>query len=280
MVRLEIAVVHNHDGVRTAYLLPRLASLATELGASFRAVAWQPPARPHPVTLRAWRYLHYAWLASAWSRYCGDGRLASLRVLLREVRNGAGDLLVARRREPSLRYSAIQTLIADKHLLAWRAFLETDATHLMCCEDDLVFKPDSHDRLRAALATAEADDLCYVDLAGGLPLAELGVGQLVDRRDGDRLEFARAAPNTSCGYLMSRRLVEHFMAGLLRRPQLRLVSIDWLVNALLIGLRDAGIACRGRYYVPPVFGHGSFTGEYRSFLSDAAPVVAPAERVL
>jgi len=111
--------------------------------------------------------------------------------------------------------------------------------------------------------------LHYIDLAGGLPLASLEVDRLVAGRAGDRIFYTHATTNTSCCYLLSRPLVARFMAEIALAPSLRLVNIDWMINAILMRLRAAAIACDALHFDPPIFGHGSLTGDYASQIQAA-----------
>ncbi|OYU16226.1 MAG: hypothetical protein CFE37_02465 [Alphaproteobacteria bacterium PA4] len=268
--RLHIALVHNHQPDRNAYLLPRLEALSTAFAAALTLVAWQPPLVPHKLMMRVYRDWRQYRLQLAWSRYRGFGVRAAL-----GIHRGFAGQLAALARDPArrqrlCRISTVETFVTAKHIVAWQAFLDGDASHLLVCEDDLIFHPDSADRLRAALTDAAATPgLRHVDLAGGLAPDRLGIDRLVTARDDGRIHYARAVTNTACGYLLSRELAGHFLAILLRRPDLRLLGIDWMLNAMLMQLRRDGIAVTGLHHDPPIFGHGTFSGAYTSWMQVA-----------
>lgn len=269
-VKLHIALVHNHQPNRNAYLLPRLEALAASFDAPLTLIAWQPPLVPHGLALRIRRDWRYYRLQLAWSRYRGHGTRAAI-----GIHRGFASQLAALARDPAkrqrlCRISTIETIVTAKHITAWQAFLDGDATHLLVCEDDLVFRPDSEPRLRAALADAAATpQLRYVDIAGGLAPDLLGIDRLVAARDDGRVHYARAVTNTACGYLLSRELAGQYLAILLRRPELRLVGIDWMMNAMLMQLQRDGIVVTGLHHDPPIFGHGTFSGDYTSWMQVA-----------
>ncbi len=265
---LQITLVHNHYADRNAYLVPLLANLAGETGASFTQVAWQPPVVPHDRWMRLYRDWRNATQALAWAHYRrrpGKAWRQQPRVFLGQCFAALGNSEAQLRRRRS---SFIETCVTAKHIAAWTSFLENGADQLLVCEDDLVFRPDSNARFAAALAAAcQAEGLQYIDLAGGFPPADLGVDQLEAGRDGDRVLYEPAVTNTGCGYLLSRPLATEFLGIVQRRPRLRLIGISGMINAMLIDMRKRGLVCTAVHHDPTVFGHGSFTGDYVSWLA-------------
>lgn len=268
--RLHVALVHNHEASRNRVLVPQLDALCAMLGAGLTKVGWQPPVQPHSAAMRLYRDWRYYRLALGWSRYRGHGAAGAVATTREHFLGVLSRHRTADRRARMRRISRIETLVTAKHVAAWQAFLETDATHLLCCEDDLVFNPDSVDRLRALLASpALLGDLRYIDLAGGLDVAALRVDALVAGRAADHIRYAGIVTNTACCYLLPRELAAHFMRLLLGRPELRLVGIDWMINAMAMALRSEGVMCDALHFVPPVFGHGTFTGAHLSWFQAA-----------
>jgi hypothetical protein len=265
---LQITLVHNHAADRNAYLVPLLTTLAGETAARFTEVAWQPPVVPHDRWMRLYRDWRNARMAIAWAHYRGRAGKAwrqQPRVFLRQCFAALGNAEAELRRRRS---SFIETCVTAKHIAAWTSFLESGADHLLVCEDDLVFRPDSNARFAAALAAAsQAEGLQYVDLAGGFSPPDLGVDRLEAGRDGDRVLYDPAVTNTGCSYLLSRPLANEFMAIVQRRPRLRLIGISGMINTMLMDMRKRGLACTAVHYDPTVFGHGSFTGDYVSWLA-------------
>ena len=109
---------------------------------------------------------------------------------------------------------------------------------------------------------------CYVDLAGGCRLNELKIQNLETSYYDSFRFFRKPVTNTACVYLMSRPLAAHFHAILARRPWLRLIGADWLMNSLFIRLADDGIECVCMHADPTVFEHGTATGEYVSTIRE------------
>lgn len=53
---------------------------------------------------------------------------------------------------------------------------------------------------------------------------------------------------------------------LTRRPWLRIIGVDWMMNTLLMRLGKNGIGCDCMHADPTFFKHGSATGEYRPWV--------------
>lgn len=156
-------------------------------------------------------------------------------------------------------------MVTDKHIRAWAAFLDAGGDFLICFEDDAVFKEDSIQRvadLLGTLAHKDPSSLVYVDLAGGCRLEELRIDKLESRRDASFRYYCKPVTNTACAYLLSRPLVAHFHDTLTRRPWLRLIGVDWMMNKLLMLIEKGGIQCHCMHADPTIFKHGSTTGEY------------------
>ena len=158
-------------------------------------------------------------------------------------------------------------VLTDKHIRAWAAFLETGGDFLICFEDDAMFKDDSNQRVADLLDTLSrknCDTPIYVDLAGGCELDELKIGNLETGRDASFRFYSKPVTNTACAYLMSRSLVTSFYEIVTRRPWLRLIGADWMINKLLMLMESDGVTCDCMHAEPTIFKHGSATGEYQS----------------
>jgi hypothetical protein len=264
-----VVLVHNHQPDRNAYAIPRLETLCESLGATYDSVSWQPPIRPVSRAAALARDIASTRLEVAWSRYRGASLGTIRRVLTNNVRarlpkyfSGKGALDTWRRR------LFIEAAVTAKHLSAWHLLLESNSPYLICCEDDVVFEPDSIERLRAVLVTdlpAIANPRFYLDLAGGMSASELQIEDLVQSRGADRIHYRYPVTNSACSYLISRPLAADFLAQTGADPTLRLLGIDWMMNAMFMAQRQLGLTCECIHFSPPVFRHGTFTGEYASW---------------
>jgi GR25 family glycosyltransferase involved in LPS biosynthesis len=155
--------------------------------------------------------------------------------------------------------------VTDKHIRAWSAFLESDADYLLCCEDDVIFKEDSVQRvndLLEMLIRRQGDAPIYIDLAGGCRFDEIKIDALEVGRDASFRFYSKPVTNTACAYLMSRSLVVAFHEILTRKPWLRLIGVDWMMNKLFMLMENDGVACACMHADPTIFKHGTTTGDY------------------
>lgn len=164
--------------------------------------------------------------------------------------------------------SAIEVMVTEKHIRAWGMFLDSGADFLICFEDDTVFKDDSVYRIKdllGLLTQRKNDDRIYVDLAGGCKLDELRIDNLELSQDASFKFYSKPVTNTACAYLMGRQLVVDFHSILTRRPWLRLIGIDWMMNSLFIQMENDGMESFCMHTAPTIFKHGTTTGEYVSW---------------
>jgi hypothetical protein len=268
-----LALIHNNNAQRNAHIQPTLDELRATLSQRFRvarlSASFQPGIRPHNMPMALVRDLIYEALARDWERY----RLLRSRFLPSEALR----FLVASFRKYASgsgrdwkRNSFVELALTDKHIRAWGSFLDSDGDFLICFEDDAVFKEDSVQRVNAlidTLARRNIDSPIYVDLAGGCKLDELKISNLEIGRDPCFRFYSKPVTNTACAYLMSRSLVTIFYGTIIRRPWLRLIGADWLMNKLFILMGNDGVDCVCMHADPTIFEHGSATGEYASMFT-------------
>jgi GR25 family glycosyltransferase involved in LPS biosynthesis len=169
------------------------------------------------------------------------------------------------------RNSCIEMFVSDKHIRAWTAFLEKGSDCLICFEDDAVFRSDSIQRLMALLdelSPSQLDRPLYVDLAGGCSLDALSIQNLEESWDGSFRRYSKPVTNTACAYLLSKPLVAMFVETITRRPWVRLIGIDWMMNKLLMHIADEGVQCACMHSDPTIFKHGTTTGEFVSWQAE------------
>jgi hypothetical protein len=265
-----LALVHNNNAGRNAYIRPFLNELRSRLLERFATieteVSNQPEIRAHCLPMAFLRDAVYQLLIREWCRYRlirpQSLLLHAPRFFLKSINKYSSG------RENWKRNSSIETVITDKHIRAWSAFLETRGDFLICFEDDAVFKEDSIQRLGDLLETLfqrNFDRLIYIDLAGGCQLDELKIGNIEKSRERFFRHYSKPVTNTACVYLMSRPLVGVFHEMIIRNPWLRLIGIDWMMNKLFIKLIKDGIECDCMHADPTIFRHGTTTGEYASW---------------
>ena len=205
---------------------------------------------------RQWRA--YLGTDRPWSSALGHGGQALFRVRLETVPSFA---------EKAWRARQVESFVTAKHIAAWRRLADGPQDLLLVLESDAALTPDSVADIRA-VGTAARGSALYVNLAGGLDGASIGIGHLHRERIGDVVRLAKPVTNTSCAYLVDRGLVTGMLDFLDRNPGAARLGIDWLVNAYFLDAeqRDASITCL--HADPPVLLHGSLTGVTRSWHPD------------
>lgn len=249
-MHITIGLIHNHDPKRNDLVVPHLQALLDKLRehveASFIAVGWEAQVNEMIPSAFQKKWQLMSRTEEQWESYRGfPPQSRNLRC------------------EPDgkqLRTASIEVLVADKHVRVWDAFIESASDYLVCFEDDVTFESDSISNfcniVLKNLVSEENDSLLYVDLAGGLDIRTLGLGQVFDRQSMNRIFFKKIVTNTSCGYLMNRALVLAIRSVLSYNPEYRFLPSDWLLNRLFIDLSPA-LTTRCYHYYPSIFIHGS-----------------------
>lgn len=272
-VRVLIALIHNNNMERNAYVRPQLEKMVHGLNPFIAAkkieISFQPELKAHGTAMAFMRDLMYRKLDREWHRY----RLVKPLTLLRDFVGFLKGSLIKyvieydKIGKPWKTTSAIEVLVTDKHVRAWGAFLDTRADFLLCFEDDVIFKGDSVQRINELFGALRRRNLgapIYVDLAGGCKLDELRIDNLASSQDAYFRHYSKPVTNTACAYLVSRDLVAAFHSILTRRPWLRLIGADWMMNSLFVRLDNDGVECVCMHAAPTIFEHGTATGEYVS----------------
>lgn len=267
-----VALVHNNNAQRNSYLRPKievmLRTLDENISATAIEVSYQNEVKLHSTAMALMRDAMYRKLDRAWLRY----RLLKPRLLARDVAGFIKTSFVKyliRRDSIGTRWkrnSAIEVIVTDKHIRAWNQFLDSGSDFLVCFEDDVVFKDDSIVRIKGLLEHLGKIDQqmhIYVDLAGGGGrgnIEALKIDKLeLNRTDSYRI-YKKPVTSTACAYLINRNLASLFNKHLLQAPWLRLVGIDWMMNALFIRSSGEQVLCM--HAEPTIFKHGTVTGEY------------------
>ncbi len=153
--------------------------------------------------------------------------------------------------------------ITKKHVNLWKQAKKHQCDALLVFEDDVVFNADSNQKLELFIELLSGDKKrIFVDLAGGF--SELKHMQEEYYQDG----IIRVIPptsNTACAYFYNVNAVNDLIKIVTRKPYLKLLSIDWLMNELFIRhLKSEIISLHTR---PTVLTHGSMNKAYQSWMS-------------
>lgn len=265
-IKIVLALIHRKDE-RYEYIHPQLLKLNNFLSKSFQVTLMeyseQPEVVPHTLFMGL-RRKYWLWILNReWIRYRNmipRNIFLDALVLVRRL------AITTLQKKKELARCATDSYVTDKHIRAWGDFLESGSDFLICFEDDAVFKKDSAQRLEKVLKniSSDKDKRVYLDFAGGCTSDELKVKKLELKKVADRVFYKKPVTNTGCSYLVSRGSVKNFFYYLLRNPELRYISVDWLLNKLFITSAKSKYIC---YHMnPTIFDHGSQVGSYKSWL--------------
>jgi hypothetical protein len=267
-----IALIHNNNLLRNSYIKPQLENLTRVLQSKFTVsefdVSYQGEINPHRASMAFIRDIIYQNLASKWRKY----RLLKSREFFNWIiflRTSFVKYIL----NPNCllnqlkRTSSIEMMVTDKHLRAWGRFVDSGADYLMVFEDDAVFKEDSAVRIKELinkLSKKQVDKPCYVDIGGGFELADLMICQLEISQVESYRYYGKPVTNTVCAYLMCRQLASILYTKITKRPWLRMMNSDWLLNSLFINIQEDGVKCLCMHSDPTIVKHGTFAGDYSS----------------
>jgi hypothetical protein len=173
-----LALIHNNNITRNAYIRPQieklLKGLESHISGNKIEVSFQPEIVLHSVPMAFMRDIIYRKLGCEWHRY-RQLKPRRLRDIIGFLKSSYFKYIVGRNEicKQLRKSSAIEMMLTDKHISAWRAFLDTDADFLICFEDDAIFKDDSVHKINGLLNTLAEDYPempCYIDLGGALNL--------------------------------------------------------------------------------------------------------------
>lgn len=269
---LFITLVHNNNHLRNDYIKPQLDNFALLLTPYFSdikkiEISFQPEVKSHSKLFAFLRDVIYMKLAFDWARY----RLLSFKYFLSYAafftKSSIKKYFFGRKTSAPKwqRNSAIEVFVTAKHIRSWERFLDGNSDFLICFEDDAIFKEDSHQNFINLINRVDFEGPTYIDLAGGCLHNELQIDNLEKNSDEFGRYYKKPVTNTACAYLMNRKLVLVFYNILVRRPWLRLIGVDWMMNSLFIHMEKEGMKCTCVHTNPTIFKHGTTTGEYSSW---------------
>jgi hypothetical protein len=265
-----IALIHNNNVKRNTYIRPHLEKLQDVLSKQFKIklieISYQPKIKPHTRLMLFLRDIMYFKLNRDWLRY----RSLKPWFLLLDIASFLKRALKTKRYNQGSSFlysSAVEIVLTDKHIRAWQIFLDMGGDYLICFEDDAVFKDDSIQRVYNLLdftSRSNENKSTYIDLAGGCNFKDFELNKLETHRDDSFKYYNKPITNTACVYLLSRPLVDRFVDLLLKKPWLRFIGADWMMNRLFLLLIKSGMHCDCMHSQPTIFKHGSMTGKYVS----------------
>lgn len=269
---IHVAIIHHPDQLRLRHMKQLADALAEvagreSLGLTTRWYSWQPEHNSH-ATRSSVSMVHacvrsYARLK--WTRFVQRDSQKLFTFLAAQARAIRGPAYAPRQ-------AWIEAFLSAKHSRAWADFLEGSSDVLLVIENDAVWagrESDLKDLLEQCLRVGQLRQPAYVDVAGGLEIARLGVSHLVSESDLSSVRFRRPVTNTTCSYLMNRSLAEALLTSAIRLPWIRLLPSDWMINMGFCHMAHRGVAVECTHLVRRPLAHGSVCGEYPSAIRES-----------
>ena len=272
MSKLLISLIHNNEEMRLSYIKPHINKLVSDLketmNVQFLEISQQPDLEPVSLRLGFFRNLMYWKLNREWMSYKKTANkfflYSFLVFIFNSIKTYAFNPNISKK---WLKSCAIEMIVTDKHIRAFANALENKADYLLVFEDDAVFKDDSINKLLDLLKELDTDKKpTYIDLAGGCDFDDLGIDKIESKRNEKFRYYSKPVTNTACCYLVNQKQLEQFNYFLTRKPTLRYIGIDWLLNKLFILQSKKNILSNCRHSDPPIFSHGSVTGEFKPWV--------------
>lgn len=277
LMKILVVLIHNNSKERLDYARPMISDFkekvrcnAEDTEIELMEVSFQPELKPCSLFLTLLRNIRQTKLEFAWNKYKevdNNGFLKALEIFFKVVT--ARYVLHPSVRRAWQEKSAIEIAVTSKHARAWGVFVESGLDYLMVLEDDIVFKTDSVERFCTTVIPAlksSGRKAVYFDLAGGFPQEVLGIGALESGCYNDMIFYSKPVGNTSCCYLIDKSMAKYFISKLVEKPSLYLTAADWLVLEHFMEMRDHARDCICIHFSPTIFYHGSFMGNYASFI--------------
>lgn len=270
-MKLMVALVHNNNEQRNAYVGPKFVELGSELSKHFEVtrikVSYQSQLIPHGIRLSLYReFIYYRLMNEFYLSHSLGGRhalkeaIGFVRHIVRRYFLNAGNELASWQRK-----SAIEMVLTDKHISVWRRFLDSKCDLLLCCEDDVMIDEKGMGDLTSLLlqrGLGVNSNAEFFDLAGGCNLGGLGLRSTQKMPSQKLNAYSPGLSNTSCSYLLTRSMAQLFYAELEKNVMLRLIGADWLMNKLFMLLSNSKSQYECFHAEPPYFTHGTVSGAY------------------
>ena len=267
-----ISLIHNNDTERLALIRPDINRLADKLKQKveieLHEINYQPNLKPVPIYIGLLRDLMYWKLKRSWNRYNKINNKFILLDISYFIFKSIKKYFNRHTRTKWLKSCIIELYVTNKHIKAFSNALEQKADFLLVFEDDAVFKKDSTDKVFDLITDLEKNNKTptYIDLGGGCQFDEPENSNMKPKRDKQFKYYIKPVTNTACCYLINNEQLKLFDYFLTRKPLLRYIGVDWMLNKLFIVQSKIGIISNCRHADPTFFNHGSVTGEFTAWI--------------
>lgn len=268
-IKISIILIHNNNRERYNYISPQIDRFKKELLSDFEIDFSEISKQPEIVPNKTFQTIYKKYLLWKISREWTKYLLHKPRIFFLDLLFLLGHIAkTLKNRKLENWRSGIDMIVTDKHIRAWNNFLENETDLLMCFEDDAIFNDTSVTDFKKILRGINKfnNKLIYLNFTSGCSPEELKFEKIELKKESGRTFYSRPVTNTGCCYMINRKLASVVLLYLLKNPELRLLTLDWLVNKIFILTYQ-----EYKYYCyhaePSIFEHGSIKGNYKSWLS-------------
>jgi len=150
---------------------------------------------------------------------------------------------------------AVETVVSDKHIFLWTSIIESGAIGGIIFESDFEPGPRKHWSALPLEISRHSEEYDYIDFSASFSFEKLGLPP-----SASHLSLEILTTNTLCAYWISRRAAIAALSAVSRRPWLRAIGSDFLLNCI----NDKGGQWRSLLHSSPIVGHASMKNRSKS----------------
>ena len=266
---LQVILIHNNNKKRNDIIRPSIARLVGDLNARYSEVSDQPEIIPISRLSSLLKEFCQLILEISWAKF----HEKSVNLLSYSTFKKAKQILRranSKNSEGTRRHHAVESIVAAKHIVAWRLAQKFDG-YTLIFEDDALFDEKAVDRFArlfdAIRAEMDFHENVYWDFAGGIDDLAIFGEPCISSNDVGYIDFSIPTTNTACSYLISQKMALNFCDTVDAKPYFFQSPVDWLINGVFMKLSGQGTRIICRHANPPIFQHGSQLGEFRAWRS-------------
>lgn len=265
--KILLVLIHNKNPRRYKLISPNLKKMQSRLSKNYHVelteVSHQPRLRPASVSLTIYRRFVYWYVNRQWLSYkrMSKNILLDMLLLIRRIFITLADL-----KNEQLKASA-EMLSSDKHTKSWQLLINKNMDLLITFEDDAIFDNNSIKKVEDIIKQIkDVNRPVVINLGEGNPPEINQVQNIIGRHAGSNQYYKKPALNTACCYLINLKTGIIFTDFIMANPLYRILAGDWLTNKIFMASADINnYLCF--HSEPPIFGHGSIKGKFRSEIS-------------
>ena len=161
---------------------------------------------------------------------------------------------------PFLQYRPLsmgEISVLIKHFYAMVLIAHSEDDHGMILEDDIIEVAEGKENLEKLQILLKTKTVDYVDISGGCGLVLEDIND--EEKIAERIRLPRT--RTNAAYIISKRMAEVFIENYF--PVV--FPIDWHLQYLMFAKMVGKFNIKCYWTTKPIFGHGSESGEYKSW---------------